>query len=793
MLRRRLTFPAAAIALALSLVLVGLGLWAGRVIVSSMSAQLISQMTEEVHRDVEGMIATGAKTSVRMVDSIARHDVPFNDPVALGRELHGLLSDEPDVQWLACGNEAGGMIDAGRLADGTVVFLMTDDFRAGVYREYDASPDGRRGNLRKSTAYFDPRDKPWYMRAKDTRARYWTEPFAGALERLLGVALSAPVVDKDGSFVGVCNVKLIFTALSDFMNSLRLGDSRAFIIDGTGQLIAASGGVSPVGIGADGKHLRLHASEAGDPIVRATAGHLGRQPEIIETASTGPRVFSFDDAERGTIYAAVDRFEAPGGIDWTIVSALPASDVLGPVHRAAYLSLAVGALIVALFLALGLWAARRALRPLTDLTNAAQAIAKGDWRELPAVPRNDEVGLLTQAFNFMTARLKETLDGLRRSEARLEEAQRITHVGYWDRDFAADTVTWSDETYRIYGLTPRHGMVTLAELQALIHPEDLRTWTEAVAEALAGGARYDLEYRVVRPDGALRIVHSQGDVTRDESGRPGRMFGTIQDVTESREAADALRETQMALARVNRVTTMGQLTASIAHEINQPVTAMVTNADAALLWLDAPTPDLLEVRQALERIVKDGKRAGGIIGRIRALIKKAAPQKDRLDVNDTVLEVIALIRSELLRNGVSLQTQLAGDLPPVDGDRIQLQQVVLNLIMNAVEAMSGVNDGARELSISSGMDTANGVVIAVRDSGPGLDAQSVGRLFDAFYTTKASGMGMGLSICRSIIEAHGGRIWATGGAPRGAVFQFSLPAHAQPALARSNAGADPVA
>ena len=331
MLRRRLTFPAAGIALVLSFVLTGLGIWAGKVIVSIMSNQLIEQMTEAVRREVDGMITFGNRMSIRMVNDIARHDIPLSDPVALRRELYGLVSDEPTVRWLACGNEAGGIADAGRLADGSLVFLMTDDLRAGVYREYEASPDGRMGNLRKSGVYFDTRETPWYTRVRDTRARYWTEPFLGSVERLLGVALSAPVFNTDGSFAGVCNVRLIFSALSDWMNSLRLGNNgRAFIIDATGQLIAASGGLSPVATGADGKHLRLHASEAADPIVRETAGHLGRHPEIAESSLTRPRVFSFDDPERGRIYAAVDRFEAPGEIKWSIISAVPASDFLRP-------------------------------------------------------------------------------------------------------------------------------------------------------------------------------------------------------------------------------------------------------------------------------------------------------------------------------------------------------------------------------------------------------------------------------------------------------------------------------
>ena len=243
---------------------------------------------------------------------------------------------------------------------------------------------------------------------------------------------------------------------------------------------------------------------------------------------------------------------------------------------------------------------------------------------------------------------------------------------------------------------------------------------------------------------------------------------------------DSMIERQRAqaeLAHVNRVTTMGQLTASIAHEVNQPVAAVVTNADAALRWLGAQPPDLEEARQALGRIIKDGNRASDVIRRIRALIKKVPSRNDRLDINETIFEVIALTRSEVLRNGVSLQTRLAKDLPLIQGDRVQLQQVMLNLIINAVEAMSGVSERSRELLIGSGKDASNGVLVTVRDSGPGLNPESSDHLFDAFYTTKPGGMGMGLSICRSIIEAHGGRVWATANVPQGAIFQFTLPTH----------------
>ena len=264
---------------------------------------------------------------------------------------------------------------------------------------------------------------------------------------------------------------------------------------------------------------------------------------------------------------------------------------------------------------------------------------------------------------------------------------------------------------------------------------------------------------------------------RSESEEIETVLVIQRDLTDYVLASEALREAQAELAHVNRVATMGQLTASIAHEVNQPIAATVTNAQAALRWLGARPPDLDEVHQALSQIIADGERASNVIGRIHALMKRAPPRKDPLEINEAIREVIALTRGEAVKNGVSVQMQLAERLPRIQGDRVQLQQVVLNLIMNAIEAMTGVDEGSRELLISTGKAKSGDVLVSVRDSGPGLAPASLERLFEAFYTTKPTGMGMGLAICRSIIEAQGGRLWATANVPRGAIFQFTLPKH----------------
>jgi C4-dicarboxylate-specific signal transduction histidine kinase len=286
------------------------------------------------------------------------------------------------------------------------------------------------------------------------------------------------------------------------------------------------------------------------------------------------------------------------------------------------------------------------------------------------------------------------------------------------------------------------------------------------------------DFELARPaaDGGKRYVSVSGLPVFDGAGRFIGYRGVARHITERKRAEEALRDMQTKLAHANRVATMGQLSASITHEVKQPIGAAVNNARAALSFLARRPPELEEAREALEAIVETGHRADEIVDRIRGLIKKAPPRKECLDINAGIREVIELTSGESVKNGISLQSDLADGLPLIEGDRVQLQQVILNLIVNAVEAMSGASDGTRELLVSSRKADPGGVIVGVRDSGPGLAPEALEHVFDAFYTTKPGGLGMGLSICRSIIEAHGGRLWATRCEPRGALFQFTIPA-----------------
>src|SRR5437868_1496626 len=376
---------------------------------------------------------------------------------------------------------------------------------------------------------------------------------------------------------------------------------------------------------------------------------------------------------------------------------------------------------------------------------------------------------LRKARDELETKVAERTAELRRSELYLAEAQRLSHTGSFGWDVRSGKLYWSEETYRMVECDLAD-QPTIDLVMQRTHPHDRARVQETIDRAAQDRKDLDFEHQLLMPNGKIKNVHVVGHPVFDESGDLVEFVGAVMDVTEHRRA----EEERQALAHANRITTMGQLTASIAHEVNQPIAAVVTNAQAALRWLNMHPPDPEEVRQALDRIVKAGRRAGDGISRIRALVAKAPPRNDQLDLNEVMLDVIALTRSELRGSGTALQTQLADGLPLILGDRIQLQQVMLNLIFNAVEAMSEAQDGPRELLIRTDQDRPGGVLVAVQDSGPGLKPESIDRLFDAFYTTKPGGMGMGLSICRSIVEAHGGRMWATANVPQGAAFLFSL-------------------
>jgi PAS domain S-box-containing protein len=368
----------------------------------------------------------------------------------------------------------------------------------------------------------------------------------------------------------------------------------------------------------------------------------------------------------------------------------------------------------------------------------------------------------------------EAESALRRSQAHLAKAQRLSLTGSFSWRPATGAIVWSEETYRIYELDPsiRPSMEVVRERA---HPADLALFQQTTELAIRDGKDFAFEYRLLLPDGRVKHLQITAHRSSADADESLEFVGAVMDVTERKRSEDALDRMRLNLAHVSRVSSLGQMAASIAHEINQPLAAIMINGNASLRWLASEPPNLHEAREATHRIVRDGQRAGDVITRLRSLFRRDGSPKERLGMSEVVREVVAITRAEVQKGGVIIRTQMADDLPLVTGDRVQLQQLVLNLIMNAVEAMSGPQDRRREIVITTGPGEAGEVLVAVRDSGVGLDPEEKDKIFDAFYTTKRTGMGMGLAISRSIVEHHGGRLWAQPNDGPGATFLFTIP------------------
>jgi PAS domain S-box-containing protein len=402
----------------------------------------------------------------------------------------------------------------------------------------------------------------------------------------------------------------------------------------------------------------------------------------------------------------------------------------------------------------------------------------GEFRSflIRVTPNRDEEGNLVNWYGTHTDvdDLKRAQDLLRKSEADLAEGQRISHTGSWTWSAATDRIDWSEECARIFGFGPHERNVPYTALLEHIHPED-RSFVGAQHEkAMNAAGDYSMEHRIILSNGSIKTVLSQGRMVRNAANRVIEYVGTIMDITERKKNELQMREAQAALSRVTRLTALGELTASIAHEVNQPLMAIVTNAAACSQWL-TDVSNIQEARLAVKRIIRDGQRAGDVIGGIRALAKKAPAQMSAVDLNSAILEVLALTRNEFDRHDVLAVTDLAASTMPVLGDRVLLQQVILNLIMNGLEAIDATASQARLITLRSRQGDPGYNWVTISDTGIGLGHTGTERIFESFFTTKPDGIGMGLSICRSIMEAHQGRLWASPGSPHGSEFHFTLP------------------
>jgi PAS domain S-box-containing protein len=405
------------------------------------------------------------------------------------------------------------------------------------------------------------------------------------------------------------------------------------------------------------------------------------------------------------------------------------------------------------------------------------------WFLFRATPSLDDKGRVVKWYGTNTdiEERKRAEQALRRSEAYLAQAQKVAHIGSWVWEVAGRSALYlSEEWYRIYGFDPKDDMPTWKELLQQIHPEDRAKFQTTIDRAIKEKSEYDVEFRILPPHSTVKYIHSVGHPILSPSGELLQFVGVAMDVTERKRAEEeheGLRQALAELGHINRVSMMGELTASLAHEIKQPMFAASTDAETCVRWLARDQPDLAEAQEAALRLMKDVSRASDIINRIVSLFKKEVPQRELIDVNGVVQEMVTLVRSEASRYSISIHAELTEGLPSIMADRVALQQVLMNLMLNAVEAMK--EKGAPgKLTITTRRDDNRQIIVSVTDTGVGLPPGPVERIFDAFFTSKPQGTGMGLRISRSIIESHGGRLWASSNSGPGATFQFALPLEA---------------
>jgi PAS domain S-box-containing protein len=418
--------------------------------------------------------------------------------------------------------------------------------------------------------------------------------------------------------------------------------------------------------------------------------------------------------------------------------------------------------------------------PMESEARVRRADGEYRWLLVRNVPLRNELGNIVNWYGTAIdiEERHRAEESLRQSEAYLAEAQRLSHTGSW-AGAPGEIRYWSEECHRVLGFDPQDGQPRFESFFQRIHPDDQASALEQLESASREKREFEFDYRIVHPGGGIRDIHTVGHPVFSPSGDLVEFVGTVMDITERKRAEEErerLRQVQADLAHLSRVTTMGELTASLAHEIRQPISAAMTNAKTCLRWLGRDQPDLAEGREAAARIVKDVTRAADIMSRISSLFKKEALQRELVDVNELIREMIVLLRSEANRYSISMRIQLADDLPKVMADRVQLQQVFMNLMLNGIDAMKETTRKG-ELIITSQVERGH-VQVSVSDNGVGLRPEQADKIFKAFFTTKDNGTGMGLPISRSIIESHGGHLWATGVLGSGATFQFTLPATA---------------
>jgi PAS domain S-box-containing protein len=751
-----------------------LSLRSGRSAVNGVASDLSSEISQRIHDQLRNYLEVPHVINQINASASQQGDLDLLDTRRLELRFWRQIQLYDSLSSIGFGSQDGRYIAADKRDSRFRLGHRDADSVEGRLRMYETDAQGNPLRL----AYvggpnYDPRRRPWYQLGQEFPAGQWTPIFTYSAQPIFVISAVRALEDANGRFQGVMLADLMLSDINQFLQGLEVGQTgETFILERTGDLIATSTEEPPYRI-VEGEAQRLPAREAETPLVKTSAQHLlstfGSFDQIRSRQQT---TFELDDQR--TLLQVLPYVD-PRGLDWLIVVAIPEADFTGPIAESQRSTLVLGLVIMLIAIAVGLVTARWLVRPIAGLAAAATAIADGEWDDSVPIERDDELGLLAQAFNRMASQLRRSLATISAREASLAEAQRITHLGSWDYDLVTQRLTCSDELFRLYGLAPTAASLEQLKTYDQVHPEDRERVKATLEQAVAQAQPYDMEHRILTVEGEIRHVHSKGHPTLTDTGQVKALFGTVMDITERKQLLQREQAARQEAELVNQA--KDRFLAILSHELRNPLNPIL--GWTRLLKTNRLDPE--KTAQALDTIERNANLQVQLIDDIldvsRILRGKLALTLRPIDLVEVVTASLEAVQLAAASKSIQLKTRLEPTALPVEGDSNRLQQVITNLLTNAIKFTP--NGGDVEVSTAL---VGNEAQVQVRDSGKGIDAAFLPHIFEHFQqadsstTRESGGLGLGLAIVKHLTEMHGGTITAaSAGVNQGATFTLRLP------------------
>jgi PAS domain S-box-containing protein len=753
----------------------------GRSAVNNVATQLRSEITAHIHDKLNHYLETPHLINQLNADAARLGQIDFTNSKNLEPHLWRQIQLYGGLSSIGFGSESGNYTAADRRGnalrrgrkdasspDGALRMYETDNLANPTRLAYTGKPN------------YDPRTRPWYQLGKTAGEGRWTHIFTYSAQPIFVISAVRPIFDRSNKFLGVMLTDLILCDISHFLQKLNVGQSgQTFIMERSGLLVAGSTVDQPFTV-SNGQAIRIKAIDSTSPLIRSTAQYLTQQFGNLTQIKSSQQLEFMMNGKRQFLQVAP--YLDKRGLDWLIVVVVPEADFMQQIEANTRSTILLCLLALGIAIFVGLLSARWLVAPILRLSAAAKTLADGEWDKTVPIEREDELGVLAGAFNRMAGQVQESLLALQQREAKLAEAQKIAHLGSWELDFTTQSVTWSDELFRIYGLEPTSNPLSFQDAIHLIHPDDFELVKRIFEQAISEGKSYEFDYRIVRSDGSIRYVYGKGQPTLDQSGRTIGLFGTIMDITDRKQAeierADLLKREQEARAKAEEANRIkDEFLAVLSHELRTPLNPIL--GWSKLLRSRALTPE--KTTYALETIERNAKLQTQLIEDLldvsRIMRGKLSLNFSPVTLNPIIEAALETVRLSAQAKSIQLNTGLAGDNRQVAGDANRLQQVVWNLLSNAVKFTP--SNGRVEIGLDY---TDTHATIAVSDTGKGIKPEFLPHVFEYFRqenstTTRVfGGLGLGLAIVHHLVELHGGTVSAVSlGEDQGATFSVTLP------------------